>query len=86
MLSQMRARLCVDPKLQRLFSTGQFDSTVTISSLQGDAAQSRLHYNGRNEEGGSSLAVVGTCIALTEDATEVIVGSREGLVIVWNIE
>ena len=85
-LSQMRARLCVDPKLQRLFSTGQFDSTVTISSLQGDAAQSRLHYNGRNEEGGSSLAVVGTCIALTEDATEVIVGSREGLVIVWNIE
>ena len=37
-------------------------------------------------DGDCHVAVCGTCIALTEDATEVIVGTREGLVIVWNVE
>lgn len=50
MLSQMRSRVCVDPKLQRLFSTGLFNSTVSIVPLQNDLPVCRLKYNGSSEE------------------------------------
>lgn len=50
MLSQMRSRVCVDPKLQRLFSTGLFNSTVSIVPLQSDLPVCRLKYNGSSEE------------------------------------
>ena len=47
---QMRSRVCVDPKLQRLFSTGLFNSTVSIVPLQNDLPVCRLKYNGSSEE------------------------------------
>ena len=30
--------------------------------------------------------MLGTCITLTEDDREVVVGTRDGLVVVWNVE
>lgn len=33
-----------------------------------------------------SIGLMGSCIALSDDCNDIIVGTREGLVIVWNIE
>ena len=75
MLALMRARFCTDASLTRLFSTGHHDCAVCVQQLGGEAPPRKLRYNG----------VLGSCIALTEDASEVLVGTRDGLVVGWEL-
>lgn len=32
------------------------------------------------------IGLMGSCIALSDDCNDIVVGTREGLVVVWNIE
>ena len=75
-LACMRERVCVNQSLTRLFSAGYHDCLVRIQPLQSELPVMKLAYND----------MMATCLTLTEDEREVVVGTRDGLIIVWSIE
>ena len=75
-LAVMRERVCANRALSFLFSSGYHDCLVRIQPLQAELPTLKLAYND----------MLGTCVTLTEDDREVVVGTRDGLVVVWNVE
>ena len=75
-LAVMRERVCADRALSFLFSSGYHDCLVRIQPLQSELPVMKLAYND----------MMATCLTLTEDEREVVVGTRDGLIIVWSIE
>ncbi|KAK8798674.1 hypothetical protein WA158_007758 [Blastocystis sp. Blastoise] len=73
--STVRARIAVDSNNNMLISTGHWDCTLRIKNLDDDTPPQKYVYQ----------SVIGSCVSLTEDGKEAIMGTREGLVLVWDL-
>ena len=85
--SIMRQRFCIDPSFKYLYSTGCHDCAVRIISLISNTTVAKLCYNGIFFTISSYIiGLMGSCVALSDDCNDLIVGTRDGLLVVWNIE